>query len=175
MSGNLQTGREGKGDDFGCFLKRRKAFWVNVSRACRAPPPPRSERRLTASPPGLTSVLVPRPEVVCGRDHYQSHEGREEIEKCVPAVIVLELLAGHFVATRGSPLVSSVESGVPDWRQASTQRRRSAGWLAGWLRLAVYVVYACAMKRFFFCGSSSCRGKPPRSRLTPRGQYLEIR
>lgn len=44
---------------------------------------------------GLTRILVSRPEVVGGGDHDEPHEGGEEVEEGVPAVIVLELLARH--------------------------------------------------------------------------------
>lgn len=56
---------------------------------------------------GLTSILIPGPEVICGWDHNKSDEGREEIKKRVAAVIVLELLPGHFVAALGSPFFST--------------------------------------------------------------------
>lgn len=66
---------------------------------------------------GLTGILVSGPEVVCGRDHDEPHEGGEEVEEGVPAVIVLELLPRH-----GAPTSASLFSPPPP-------RPRSALWL----------------------------------------------
>jgi hypothetical protein len=55
--------------------------------------------RQSGPPTGLTRVLVSRPEVVGGGDHDEPHEGGEEVEEGVPAVIVLELLARHGSAS----------------------------------------------------------------------------
>lgn len=47
---------------------------------------------------GLTRILIPGPEVIGGWDYYQTHKGREEIEKGVATVVVLKLLSSHFAA-----------------------------------------------------------------------------
>lgn len=56
---------------------------------------------------GLTSILIPGPDVICGWDHNESNEGRQEIEERIAVVIILELLPGHFVAAPGSPFFSA--------------------------------------------------------------------
>ena len=40
--------------------------------------PARAHRLL---PAGLTGILISGPEVVCGRDHDEPHEGGEEVEE----------------------------------------------------------------------------------------------
>lgn len=57
--------------------------------------------------------MIPRPEVICGRDYNESDEGREKIEKCVAAVVILELLAGHFVAALGTPFCFFSTAALP--------------------------------------------------------------
>lgn len=67
-------------------------------------------------PAGLTGILISGPEVVCGRNHDEPHEGGEEVEEGVPAVIVLELLSRH-----GTPSSASLFSPPPPRPRSAIQ------------------------------------------------------
>lgn len=99
ISRMMSTTTHNNTQQLGAFTERSAAehlsctSWDQVSRA---------SSELAASPTsGLTSILIPGPQVVCGGDHDQSDEGREEVEEGVSAVVVLELLAGHSAAALG--------------------------------------------------------------------------
>lgn len=65
----------------------------------------------------MLGILVSGPEVVCGRDHDEPHEGGEEVEEGVPAVIVLELLPRHGTPRLRLPRLTAATT-APRWDPA---------------------------------------------------------